>query len=490
MTTTTETTTAGTTTETTISERRHRSRFLGARGRILAAILGLLLISETAAIVVERQVLLARTGERVDNSLTQEVEEFRRLVVDGNNPLTGRPFRGDVEAIFEVFLLRNVPSQGEAVFTFTGDRPYRSTDSAPTPDLQRRIDELGRVRETKRGTVASGDRELRYLAVPVEVRGQRRGAFVVTADLGEEEREVNEVVQVATGIAIGVLIVASIVAFWLAGRVLSPLRDLTDTARAITESDLTRRIDVRGNDEIAELARTFNDMLDRLEAAFASQRAFVSDASHELRTPITIVRGHLELLGDDPDDRRETVALVTDELDRMGRFVEDLLTLAKAERGHFMRPADVDLDVLTEELMAKASALADREWRLEAVGTGVIVADRQRLTQAMMNLAQNAVEHTGTGDEIALGSELRDGFARLWIRDSGPGVAPGDQARIFERFARGGGRRRSEGAGLGLAIVRAIAEGHGGRVELDSEPGRGATFTVVVPARPVEEAGT
>ena len=112
---------------------------------------------------------------------------------------------------------------------------------------------------------------------------------------------------------------------------------LADTARSISETDLTRRIPVSGRDEIAELARTFNAMLDRLEAAFATQRAFVSDASHELRTPITIVRGHLELLGDDPQERRETIALVTDELDRMSRFVDDLLLLAKAERDDFLR---------------------------------------------------------------------------------------------------------------------------------------------------------
>ena len=116
-----------------------------------------------------------------------------------------------------------------------------------------------------------------------------------------------------------------------------PAAALGDTARSISETDLSRRIPVTGNDEIAELARTFNAMLDRLERAFATQRAFVSDASHELRTPITIVRGHLELLGDDPEERRETVALVTDELDRMSRFVDDLLLLARAEREDFLR---------------------------------------------------------------------------------------------------------------------------------------------------------
>ena len=182
--------------------------------------------------------------------------------------------------------------------------------------------------------------------------------------------------------SLAVLLIASALAWVIAGRVLAPLRTLRTTAQAITETDLTRRIDVHGDDEIAELGRTFNAMLDRLEGAFASQRAFVSDAGHELRTPITIVRGHLELLGDDPLEREETIALVTDELDRMARFVEDLLLLAKAEQGDFLHLAPLDLDVLTDELYDKATALADRDWRLAGSGAGRLTADRQRLTQA------------------------------------------------------------------------------------------------------------
>lgn len=143
----------------------------------------------------------------------------------------------------------------------------------------------------------------------------------------------------------------------------------------------------------------------------------------------------------------------------------------------------MELGSLTEELYAKAKALAFRDWHLEAKALGRIVADRQRVTQAIVNLAQNATQHTTDGDVIALGSSLTDSDARLWVCDTGEGIALADQKRIFERFARGssGRRRRSEGAGLGLAIVRAIAEAHGGRVELISRPGGGSTFTIVIP---------
>ena len=161
----------------------------------------------------------------------------------------------------------------------------------------------------------------------------------------------------------------------------------------------------------------------------------------------------------------------------MNRFVEDLLTLAKAERPDFLLRSELDLDLLTDELMAKARKLAPRDWRLEHTGAGLLTADRQRLTQAVMNLAHNAVKHTREGDTIALGSALDGHDAKIWVADTGPGIAATDQERIFERHVSG-----DDGAGLGLAIVKTIATAHGGRIELESEPGQGARFTIVVPA--------
>ena len=145
------------------------------------------------------------------------------------------------------------------------------------------------------------------------------------------------------------------------------------------------------------MASTFNAMLDRLETVFKSQREFIQDTSHELRDPLTICRGHLELLGDDPEERRETLALVLDELDRMGGIVNDLQLLAEAEQTDFLRPEEIDLETLTHELAAKARALAPRQWELDDVGDGTLLADRHGLTEAMMNLAHNAVQHTEPG---------------------------------------------------------------------------------------------
>jgi len=474
--------------------RRLRRLLRGARTRILAAFVVLLATSTLASAVALREILQARASERVERSLEQEVEEFRRLARDGNNPLTGEPFGGDVKAIFDVYFQRNVPSAGEAVFTFLDGAGDQRSFADPRPELIAAVSRLARVTASRRGGIGLRSGRVRYLAVPVTIENRRRGTFVVTYDLREETDEVDEASQVATGVSLAVLLLASLLAYVVAGRVLAPLRALTEAARSISETDFARRIEVEGDDEIAELGRTFNAMLDRLQAAFAAQKDLVSDAGHELRTPITIIRGHLELLGDDPRERRDTVELVCDELDRMSRFVDDLLLLAQAEQTDFVQTGDLDLDALTEELMAKASALAPRDWQLESIGVGRLTADRQRLTQAVMQLAQNAVQHTVEGDRIALGSALADGHARLWVSDAGTGVRAADRERIFDRFARGSGARRSQGAGLGLAIVRVIAEAHGGRAELErSRPGAGATFTMTIPARcqdPPEEPTT
>lgn len=166
----------------------------------------------------------------------------------------------------------------------------------------------------------------------------------------------------------------------------------------------------------------------------------------------------------------------------MARIVGDLRLLADAGGGDFLQPEPIDLAVLRDDLLAKAQVLGERRWLAEGEPTGSLFADRHRLTEAMMNLADNAVRHTAAGAVIAIGAAATAEEVRLWVRDTGPGVAPTDQARIFDRFRRGSGAYRAyRGSGLGLRIVRVVADAHGGRVTLDSTPGSGATFTIALP---------
>ncbi|MGH2674982.1 MAG: ATP-binding protein [Actinomycetota bacterium] len=444
-----------------------------------------------ASVLVLRRVLTVQVDSRIDASLVQETDEMRTLA-RGRDPETGERFRGDVRRIFDVFLRRNIPVQNEVYLTFVEGQPFlRSPEATPyrldtDPDLVARFaaltsPERGRITDSPVGAVD-------YLAVPLRGGNEVRGVFVVAYFRDIELGATDPALWGAVGIGLVTLLVGSLLAWRVAEGVLSPVREVSSTAQSISEGDLTRRIRVTGRDEIAALATTFNEMLDRLEAAFATQRRFVDDAGHELRTPITVIRGHLELLDEDPEERRKTQALVMDELDRMQRIVNDLLILAKAEQPDFLNLETVDVAALTQEIHAKAAAIAHRDWRLERAGRGVVVADRQRLTQAVMQLAQNAAQHTAEGATIGLGSSVLNGEARVWVRDTGPGIPPDQRGRIFRRFARGAGGRRSEGAGIGLAIVKAIAEAHHGRVELDSEPAKGSTFTVVIPTDQPSEA--
>ena len=461
--------------------------FSGVRARMLVSYVILLAIASAASVLVVRQVLLVRLDDRVQEDLAQEVEEFQALA-GGVDPETGRDFGNDVDRIFEVYLDRNIPIEGEELITVPRNRrasylPPRG--NAPFLLTQANLARWRTLDAVEREEVQTAVGEARYVAVPIKARGRTLGTFVVAIFPSGERAEVDEAVRIVAGVTGAVLVIGTLLAFGIIGRVLAPLRELRRTAEGITGSDLSRRIEPEGSDELADLTHTFNDMLDRLEHAFLSQREFIRDAGHELRTPIAIVRGHLELLAEyqqSPEERAETLALVTDELDRMRRFVDELLLLAKAERSDFLRLETVDVAELTEDVLSKAQSLGDRAWTLQDNGRGLIVADPQRLTQAMLNLAQNAVQHTDPGDEIAIGSTVGPQRARFWVADSGPGVDDADRELIFSRLARGRrGEPRHEGTGLGLAIVQAIAEAHGGAVELDSKPGAGARFEIVVP---------
>jgi two-component system OmpR family sensor kinase len=466
-----------------------------ARARILIAYVVLLALSAVASTFAIREILLIRLADQVDDALEQEVLEFEQLREEGRNPVTSEPF-GSVQDLLKLFLERQVTSDDEVLLAYAeGELLTQKIAKFPIDRLPPRQDQAfkgfssrsGEAGETA-GTFETRLGEARYRARRVVIGGTT-GALVVAILPVGELNEIGELQRWGVLATLAVLLVASVIAWLIAGRALAPVRLLTETAHSISRSDLTRRITVYGAGDAAEMARSFNAMLDRLEATFRSQRAFIQDTSHELRDPLTICRGHLELLGDDPEERRRTVSLVLDELDRMARIVDDLQLLADAEQPDFLRPEWIDLDSFTRELLAKASALAPRDWQLDQSAEGLFVADRHGLTEAMMNLAHNAVQHTEEGAGVAVGASMSEDEVRLWVRDTGGGIPLSDQRRIFDRFTRGrDAHRRYRGGGLGLAIVKALAEAHGGRVELQSRLGVGSTFTIVIPRYQTEGA--
>ena len=290
------------------------------RVRILAVVVGLLVLSSIGSVLVLRTLLLQQLDAEIEERLDREAEEFA-LLSDGTDPQTGEPFDGDLRAILDVYFSREIPDEGESLLSFVDGRLYeasRSQDAAAVGELQPAIDYWMSLTEPERGSVDTVLGEARYVAVPLRGDGAD-GLFVVANFPSSEQAEINAAVQQHVLAQLGTLVVASLLGLALAGRVLRPLSALAATARRISDTDLSRRIPAAGRDEASQIAGAFNDMLARLEGAFTTQRRFLDDTSHELRTPLTVVRGHLELLELDgsADDRRETIALVVDELDRM-----------------------------------------------------------------------------------------------------------------------------------------------------------------------------
>jgi signal transduction histidine kinase len=466
-------------------QRRLQELLRSMRVRILAAIIGLLFASSIVSVVLSRGLLFESLDDEIRGDLVREAEEFRRLA-SGTDPGTGEPFGTDLRAIFDVYFDREVPDEGETLLAFVDGELYASAQAQDgAEDLGGAIDRWLALTRPQSGSYETPEGQIRYVAMPL-LDGEPPGLFVVANSPAFEQAEIDDALRTQAITQLIALVLASLLGLALAGRVLRPLLSLAQTARGISDTDLTQRIPLAGRDEASQIARTFNDMLARLEQAFTTQRRFLDDAGHELRVPLTVIRGHVELLelDTDPSERRATIAIVTDEIDRMDRIVNDLLLLARAEQPDFVQPRPLDLRELTIGIHRKATALGDRDWRLAAPAATTIVADGQLLTQAVVQLASNACQHTGQGATIWIGAKVDAAAVRLWVRDDGDGV-PAEQAeRIFQRFTRGTARGPGSGAGLGLSIVRAIAEAHGGSARLVPHAGRGAWFELILPTRP------
>jgi len=349
--------------------------------------------------------------------------------------------------------------------------------------------------ETRYRSVGDEDGEtLRVVTVPVRRRGAAGevvGALQVGLDRNEIDEPLDGLLRVLAVAGPVVLLLAAGGGYLLAGRALAPVAAITRLAAGVGARDLHARLELDlPDDELGRLARTFDGMLARIEDAFERQRRFTGDAAHELRTPLSLMRAEVDLALARPRAAaadRETLRGLDGDLVRLTGLVGTLLTLARADAGRLVpdrAPFDLAETVgLALEQYAPVAAAADVRLRNEAAPTPV-VADEDLLVQVLVNLLDNAVAHTPAGGTVAVGCRLGEGRARLWVADTGRGIAPEHWARVFDRFYRvdAGRARTAGGTGLGLAICRAIAEAHGGTIALTSGPGRGTRVELTLPA--------
>ena len=333
---------------------------------------------------------------------------------------------------------------------------------------------------------------IRVRIVPLLRDGEVAGVLEVGLsgdDMSDTLKTLLLILAIAYPTTLGVAILGG---SFLAGRALSPIDRITRMARRISSQDLSGRVEVSGpHDEVGRLALTFNDMIARLEGAFQRQRQFTADASHELRTPLTAIKGQIEVaLGRprDVDAYKVVLQRVNEEVDRLIRLVGSLLTLARADAGEIPLASEaVDLGALITDAVEQVRPAAARKAIELAVEPGpalTLRADQDLLLQLVLNLLDNAIKYSEVGDRVTVGWSTDERGARLWVADTGIGVAPEHVERVFDRFYRVDRARSSVegGAGLGLSICRWIARAHGGDISMASEPGHGTNVQVRLPA--------
>ncbi len=389
----------------------------------------------------------------------------------------------------------NDPNAGESfvrVFDSSGQLTFDNSGTAGTVTIDRASLDKALAGAAGNRTVSAGDETFRVHTLPLEQDGQISGVL----EVGQSRGDITDTLRtllIILGVAYPLtLAVASGGGIFLAGRALSPIDRITQQARRISAEDLGNRLDLQlPDDEVGRLARTFDEMIARLDEAFRRQRQFTADASHELRTPLTAMKGQVEVALSKPREAaayQQVLQAVNEEVERMIRLVGSLLTLARADAGQVpITRESISVSDLMGSAIEQVRPLAEeRGIRLNAApGPPVTVnVDEDLMLQLLLNLLDNAIKYTQPGGDVTTGWRLDNKHLDVWVSDTGAGIAGDDLPHVFERFYRvDKARSRAEGgAGLGLAISRWIAEAHGGAVSVRSTAGQGTTFTVRLPA--------
>ncbi|MGQ0832604.1 MAG: sensor histidine kinase [Microthrixaceae bacterium] len=459
---------------------------MSLRARVLLG-MGLIAVVLTLATVVITTTTRAHLTDQVDAQLRDAAPRLRPRAggaqppgSDGPTPQVSNLYVGTVSARGVVTTLHAPDLRG---------------DTAPLPVID--ADDVVRLRDGQAITVASDKSGSRYRLL-VRAQGERGGVAIVGLSLDDVDNAVRRLVAVEAAGVLTALGVLGLVTFWVIRLGVRPVRRMTETAGAIAAGDLSQRVpEGAAGTEAGALGVALNGMLGRIEEAFdqrtASEqrlRQFVADASHELRTPVTTIRGYAELYRTgalrDTTELSEAMRRTEQEAVRMGGLVDDLLRLARLDQGRAPATAPVDLAALATDAVRDARAAApERAIALDAPAPVVVEAEEDGMRQVVANLVGNALVHA-PGAEVRVTVSIAGGAAVLEVSDDGPGMSADDSARAFERFYRADSSRSRHqgGTGLGLAIVESTVHAHGGTVSLTSALGAGTTVRVELPLHP------
>jgi signal transduction histidine kinase len=429
------------------------------------------------------------TWSSFSSRTSAEAERNLTAVVEGYNSSIRGLASSQVDAATVRYLSETVlPSGEQLIVTLPGGRRYGTSAARDLLDVVA-IKQL--ATEHPSGTTLSKasalGMPLEVLSVPIRQSGRVVGSVLATYELGSAQADQWRVLELALAEAAIALVAAVIGAYLLLRRVLGTVGHITTTARTIEEGDLDRRLGDQGtDDEVGELAATFDAMLDRIDEVMGLQRQLLSDVSHQLKTPLTVIRGHLEVLSrgalDDPVEIRATIELVVDEIDHMRELTEQLLLLGHSLEPDFIVVAPTDVRSLVGDLLAASSVLGDRRLETGEIADVVLLSDEAKLRGALLNLVDNAVQATKVGDTIRVSAVVDvSGTLTISVEDSGPGIPPAERTKVLARFGRPDTETRS-GTGLGLAIAGAVAEAHGGRLEIGDSDLGGLAAMVIIPA--------
>ena len=470
----------------------HGSR-VSARWRIVGWIVLTTALSLLAMMVTLRSVLTTQVVSQADHGIVQEADEFSTFAAEGVDPTTAAPFTS-ATAMMERYLARQTPATGEAFIAVTPDTVLFSDNAAGDAGELLAADQerLRRILDHPQdsGVLATPQGELRWGRTSAQVDGQT-GTLIIGIFTQTAREQVDRDTLLLFWVAAGGLLLTAGIAWLAAGQILRPIRQIRQVADTVDALDLSARVPVEGRDDLAQLATTFNEMLDRVERAHSSQQHFVREVQHHLTEPRARVERQLQRLADpalSDDERANAARRAHRQLDFIADTLARLDLLSQAGQPGFLRPRPVDVDTLLAELRHGAeSRIPDRAWTLADTRAGTAVIDPDRAGDAINQLLRNAYEHTAGGATVRLGGErLTEGaepMVRLWVANDGPPLSQDEARDLFERYRATPDETDEYGMGLGLAVVRAVADAHGGTAWVESGNGNGNRFGIDLPAR-------